>query len=88
MRLPVCSENHMLPSDPSAMIRGELPAFGSGNSFRPVPSGFIRPMRLPALSVNQSVPSGASAIVVGPLSGFGNGYSVNCRRSAGSDRRP
>ena len=38
-------------------MRGALPGFGSGNSFSPVPSGFIRPIRLPALSVNQSVPS-------------------------------
>ena len=56
-------------------MRGELPGFGSGNSFSPVPSGFIRPMRLPALSVNHSVPSGASAMVVGPLPGLGNGNS-------------
>ena len=57
----------MLPSEPSAMMRGELSGFGNGYSTRPVPSGFMRPMRLPALSVNQSVPSGAIAIVVGAL---------------------
>ena len=74
------------------MMRGALPGFGNGNSFSPVPSGFIRPMRFPALSVNQSVPSGASAIVVGPLPGLGSGYSVNmpsvCRpRSVAASHR-
>jgi len=67
----------MLPSDPIVMIRGALPACGRSNSFRPLPSGAIRPMRLPVLSVNHSVPSGAIETVVGPLFGFGSGNSVN-----------
>jgi hypothetical protein len=73
MRFPVCSENHMFPSDPSAMMRGELPGLGSRNSRTPVPSGFMRPIAFPAPRVNQSVPSPASAIVVGPLLGVGKG---------------
>ena len=65
------------------MIRGALPAFGSSNSLRPVPSGAIRPMRLPLASVNHSVPSGAMAMVVGPLLGLGSGNSrESCRRPA------
>ena len=66
----------MLPSAPSAMMRGELSSVGTSNSTRPVPSGFMRPMRLPLLCVNQTVPSGASAIVVGPLAGCGSANSV------------
>ena len=77
IRLPRCSENQKLPSDPIVMIRGELPGCGRSNSLSPEPSGSMRPMRLPAASVNHSVPSGAMAIVVGPLPGLGSGNSLN-----------
>src|SRR5262245_50720521 len=65
------SVNQRLPSEPTAMLRGEPPGIGIGNSVT-TPLGVMRPILSASASVNQRLPSGPSTLPEGALPAVGN----------------
>src|SRR5262249_8438867 len=63
--------NQGLPSEPTAMLRGELPGVGIANSVTP-PLGVMRPILSVLASVTQRLPSAPATIPEGALPAVGN----------------
>src|SRR5207248_3193408 len=66
IRLPFCSVNQRVPSRPTVIPNGWLPAVGTANSVT-TPVVVTRPILLPPFSVNQRAPSLPLTICCGPL---------------------
>jgi hypothetical protein len=96
IRLPACSVNHGLPSEPLVIPRRPLPAVIPLENCVTVPLGVMRPI-VSTNSANHRLPSGPLVIPCGPLTGvipaensvmvpLGSWVTVNARNTGGQGR--